>query len=44
MEEDSTHPEDLFWANGGEVCATCGCLNCKHDMFQKVKLDTRRQE
>jgi hypothetical protein len=25
------HPEDRDYADGGEKCATCGCLNCKHE-------------
>jgi hypothetical protein len=23
------HPEDAAYANGGEICSCCGCLNCE---------------
>ena len=24
--------EEEYYANGGEVCSCCGCLNCKYEV------------
>jgi hypothetical protein len=29
------HPEDRDYADDGERCATCGCINCKYEYKNK---------
>ena len=30
-DEFGNQTEEEFWAEGGEVCACCGSLNCRHE-------------
>jgi hypothetical protein len=32
VDEFGNQTEEEFYANGGEVCACCGCLNCTHEV------------
>ena len=30
--EEELYAEEKFYADGGEVCACCGCLNCTYEV------------
>lgn len=39
-----TNSEEETWAQGGEVCPTCGCIDCKHEVNDSEVLNRVKSE